>query len=144
MSQAGWRGWRVGLTTLFCLAFVVFGLLHTVSSTVLDAEWYQEVLDENDTYTRVYNQVLVDPEFKPILTDLTASLPIDRSIISSNLRLVIPPQTLRTTIQRAARSSSPTTSRPTVTISISSFSSAASATTCTCSSRTLPPTSSRT
>ena len=84
-TPRGWRGWRVGLTALFCVAFVVFGLLHTVSSTVLDAEWYQQVLDENDTYTRVYNQVLVDPEFKPILADLTASLPIDRSIIVARI-----------------------------------------------------------
>ena len=100
MSTTTARILRGVFGALFALSFLLFAVLMTVRYTVLDAAWYRDVLDENRTYARIYDEVLVDPEVKSVTDDLMAGLPVDRSLIDANLRLVIPPDTLRDTINR--------------------------------------------
>ncbi|MEX2256135.1 MAG: hypothetical protein WEC34_11910 [Acidimicrobiia bacterium] len=100
MSVRTARTLRIVLGALFTISFLLFVLLMTVRYTVLDAAWYREVLAENRTYARIYDKVLVDPEVKEVTDDLVGSLPIDRSLIDANLRLVVPPDTLRDTLDR--------------------------------------------
>jgi hypothetical protein len=85
---------------LFALSFLLFAVLLTMRYTVLDSAWYRETLVENDTVPRIYDEILVDPEVKEVTDDLLGNLPVDRSLIDANLRLVIPPDTLRDTLNR--------------------------------------------
>lgn len=89
-------------SVVFVAAFVVFALLTAVRWTVLDPAWHQRVLDDVDAYNRVYREVLVDPELAEITDDLLARLPVERSVIDANLRLVVPAATLRETVERAS------------------------------------------
>lgn len=93
-----------GLAFVFGLSFLVFALLSTFQTTVLDEHWYAGALAHTHTYDRVYNEVLPDPKLARETTDLLAGLPVDRSLVSANLRLVLPPATLHASINRIVRS----------------------------------------
>nr|MDT0664941.1 hypothetical protein [Micromonospora sp. DSM 115978] len=58
---------------------------------VLTADFYAQGLDRADAYERVYTEVLPDPAVE----DLLAGLPVDDSLVTANLRTVLPPSTLR-------------------------------------------------
>jgi hypothetical protein len=92
-----------GLALVFGLSFVVFSVLSTVQTTVLDEHWYQSALAHTHAYDRVYNEVLPDPKLARETRDLLAGLPVDRSLVSANVRLVLPPATLKAAIDRALR-----------------------------------------
>jgi hypothetical protein len=100
ISRRTARVLRGVLGALFVVSFLLFVVLLTLRYTVLDAPWYREVLAETNTYERVYDRVLVDPEVKSVTDDLVGNLPIDRALIDANLRLVIPPDTLADTLDR--------------------------------------------
>ncbi|MEB8338495.1 hypothetical protein OKJ99_13400 [Streptomyces endophyticus] len=67
----------------------------TVRGTLLDPGFHAAVLDEQHAYDRLYNEVLVDPEASPVTRDLLARLAVPEAQITSNLKLVLPPDTLR-------------------------------------------------
>ena len=95
---------RRGAAVLYIVAIVAFCALATARVTLLDAVWYQNLLEREDVYDRLYEEVLVDPELRELTDDLVADLPIDRSLVDSNLRLVIPPEALRESFERAITS----------------------------------------
>jgi hypothetical protein len=66
-------------------------LAATASTTVLSADFYGQALDRANAYDRVYTEVLPDPT----VDDLLADLPIDSSLVTANLRTVLPPSTVR-------------------------------------------------
>lgn len=84
----------------FVVAFTLAAVLFTLSNTALNADWYRDAVDSNNTYTRVYDRVLTEPEVARETRDLLAGLPIDHSIVAANIRLVLPPAALRATINR--------------------------------------------
>jgi hypothetical protein len=107
MVAASARGRRrrwVGVfsATTFVVAFVVIALVTVIRWTLLDPAWHQAVLDDVGAYERIYNEVLVDPELAAITDDLLARLPVDRSVVDANLRLVVPEATLRATAERVS------------------------------------------
>ncbi|MET8472492.1 hypothetical protein ABZY90_19100 [Streptomyces sp. NPDC006422] len=67
----------------------------TVRGTLLDPGFHSAVLDEQHTYDRLYNEVLVDPKSAPVTRDLLARLDVPEAQITSNIKLVLPPDTLR-------------------------------------------------
>ncbi|MFJ8929846.1 hypothetical protein ACIRLA_25015 [Streptomyces sp. NPDC102364] len=67
----------------------------TVRGTLLDPGFHAAVLDEQHAYDRLYNEVLVDPEATPVTRDLLARLAVPEAQITSNIKLVLPPDTLR-------------------------------------------------
>ncbi|MHC5256307.1 PI-PLC domain-containing protein [Streptomyces sp. UC4497] len=67
----------------------------TVRGTLLDPGFHAAVLDEQHAYDRLYNEVLVDPEASPVTRDLLARLAVPEAQITSNIKLVLPPDTLR-------------------------------------------------
>ncbi|MFJ8825995.1 PI-PLC domain-containing protein [Streptomyces sp. NPDC102467] len=67
----------------------------TVRATVLDPAFHASVLDESHAYDRLYNEVLVDPRASPVARDLLAGLRIPEAQVTSNIKLVLPPETVR-------------------------------------------------
>ncbi|MEV5608882.1 hypothetical protein [Streptomyces sp. NPDC052225] len=67
----------------------------TVRGTVLDPGFHASVLDEEHAYDRLYNEVLVDPRAAPLARDLLADLAVPEAQVTSNIKLVLPPETVR-------------------------------------------------
>ncbi|MDT0610374.1 PI-PLC domain-containing protein [Streptomyces lancefieldiae] len=87
-----------GEVLIWCVAVLSLTVLATaavVRSTVLDPEFYGQVLEDERAYQRFYDEVLVDPDSTPLARDLLDRLPVPQSTITSNLKVVIPPETLR-------------------------------------------------
>ncbi|MFJ9107517.1 PI-PLC domain-containing protein [Streptomyces sp. NPDC102283] len=81
------------LLAVLCVATVA--LAATVRSTVASPGFYQAVLDEESAYDRLYSEVLVDPETSPVTRDLLAHLPVPEALVTSNIKVVLPPATVR-------------------------------------------------
>ncbi|MEU9171649.1 hypothetical protein AB0D34_28295 [Streptomyces sp. NPDC048420] len=86
---------RVTALVVAVLCTAVVTLAATARSTVVSPGFYQSVLDEESAYDRVYDQVLVDPETAAVTRGLLARLPVPEAVITSNLKLVLPPETVR-------------------------------------------------
>ncbi|MFC9479215.1 PI-PLC domain-containing protein [Streptomyces griseus] len=81
------------LLAVLCVSTVA--LTATVRSTVASPGFYQAVLDEESAYDRLYSEVLVDPEISPVTRDLLAQLPVPEALVTSNIKVVLPPATVR-------------------------------------------------
>ena len=88
------------LITGFVLTFTLASVLLTLRTTVLNGSYYRHFIDANNSYQRLYDQVLTDPAVAREQRDLVAGLPIDHSLVSANIRFVVPPPTLRATVNR--------------------------------------------
>ncbi|MFF1838400.1 hypothetical protein ACFVXE_29975 [Streptomyces sp. NPDC058231] len=77
------------------LCTLVMALTATARSTVLSPSFYQSVLDGQRAYDRLYDQVLVDPEASGLTRDLLARLPVPEAVVTSNIKVVLPPATVR-------------------------------------------------
>ncbi|MEO3764273.1 hypothetical protein [Streptomyces sp. B5E4] len=102
VRRAGEAAPRRDAVVLRWLAFVVAALATTVlviagtaRSTVADAGFYRAALDREHAYDRLYDQVLVDPEASGVTRDLLARLPVPETVVTSNLKTVLPPTTAR-------------------------------------------------
>ncbi|MFI2435295.1 hypothetical protein [Streptomyces sp. NPDC018693] len=82
--------WAVAVLSLSVLAAAA-----VVRSTVLNPGFYGRVLDEERAYQRIYDEVLVDPHSAPVVRDLLGRLPVPEATVTANLKVVIPPETLR-------------------------------------------------
>ncbi len=94
----GNRGTRAIIALLLllavgCGAAAIGG--ETARSTILRRTTYDSALASTHAYDRLYSQVLPDPAAAAVTQDLLARLPIDPSLITANLRVVLPPATLR-------------------------------------------------
>ena len=67
----------------------------SVGATLLKRGAYDKALEAADAYNRLYTQVLPDPQARDVTANLLAHLPVDRSLVTANLRLVLPTATLR-------------------------------------------------
>lgn len=76
-----------------CIA--VLSIAATARRTVLEADFYQRTLDSQHAYDRLYDEVLVDPASSAVTHDLLADLPVHKDAVLANLKLVLPPTTLR-------------------------------------------------
>ncbi|MFB7653694.1 MULTISPECIES: hypothetical protein [unclassified Streptomyces] len=94
VRRSPWVGvltWCVAVLSLTVLAAAA-----VIRSTVLDPGFYGQVLEDERAYQRFYDEVLVDPGSTPFTSELLDRLPVPQSTITSNLKVVIPPETLRT------------------------------------------------
>ncbi|PAZ17157.1 hypothetical protein CLM62_04025 [Streptomyces sp. SA15] len=82
--------WVVALVSLTALA-----LGATLRSSMLDPDFYRRALDKERAYQRIYDEVLADPGSADLTRDLLGRLPVPESAVTANLKLVIPPETLR-------------------------------------------------
>ena len=86
---------RVAAAALAGLCVVTLAVAGTARATVLDRRYYQGVLDDEHAYDRLYDEVLVDPASAKVTSDLLARLPAPPTTVLSNLKIVLPPTTLR-------------------------------------------------
>ncbi|WP_427924443.1 hypothetical protein [Streptomyces sp. cg40] len=86
---------RVAALVLAVLATTVLTLAATARSTVVSPGFYRSALDEQRAYDRLYSQVLVDPRTAAVTRGLLARLPVPEAQVTSNLKLVLPPETVR-------------------------------------------------
>ncbi len=93
------------ISAALLLATVLAALVAIVSqsagSTLLTRAAYDKALADTDAYNRLYTQVLPDPQTGDVVDSLLAQLPVDRSLITANLRLVLPTSTLRGLVDEA-------------------------------------------
>ncbi|MBQ1159404.1 hypothetical protein KBZ21_14960 [Streptomyces sp. A73] len=80
---------------LAALCVTVLATIGTLRNTVLDRGFYQHVLDDERAYHRLYDEVLVSPEAQPVTRSLLARLPVPESVVTANLKTVLPPATVR-------------------------------------------------
>ncbi|MFF7182998.1 hypothetical protein [Streptomyces sp. NPDC008121] len=81
-----------------CTALLV--ILITINNTVANPKFYESVLDDNDAYSRIYDQILVDPQLSAVTSDLLARLPVPPGVVSANLKNLVPPSALRELTQQ--------------------------------------------
>ncbi|WP_411080526.1 hypothetical protein [Streptomyces sp. cmx-18-6] len=86
---------RVVAFVLAALSVMTVALTATVRATVLSPDYYQAVLHEESAYDRLYSDVLVDPAIAPVTRDLLAHLPVPEALVTSNIKVVLPPSTVR-------------------------------------------------
>ncbi|MBO1330396.1 hypothetical protein [Streptomyces sp. VRA16 Mangrove soil] len=101
MTTAGTRG-TVARRLLRAAAFVLAALATfclvaaaSLRATLLDPGFYASALDRERAYNRLYDEVLVDPRTAPVTRQLLAQLPIPEAQVTSNIKLVLPPDTVR-------------------------------------------------
>ncbi|MCK9924838.1 hypothetical protein MXD61_23720 [Frankia sp. AgPm24] len=80
----------LALVLVVAVGAVPLVLILTASRTVLNPAFYSQSLNRADAYDRLYTEVLPDPAVGALL----AGLPIDGSLITANLRTVLPPATV--------------------------------------------------
>lgn len=91
---------RIAALVLAVLATAVLTLTATARSTVVSPGFYRSALNEQKAYDRLYNQVLVDPKTAAVTRGLLARLPVPEAQVTSNLKLVLPPETVRDLTER--------------------------------------------
>ncbi|MFJ9624021.1 hypothetical protein [Streptomyces sp. NPDC101181] len=100
------RSGRLVPVLAFLLAAVcvtTIALTATVRGTVASPGFYGSVLDEESAYDRLYSEVLVDPELSPVTRDLLARLPVPEALVTSNIKVVLPPETVRSLTDQQIR-----------------------------------------
>ena len=85
----------VAAAVVAALCVTVLAVAATARRTVLEPGYYQQVLDGQHAYDRLYDEVLVDPASSPVTRDLLAGLPVGHDAVLANLKIVLPPTTLR-------------------------------------------------
>ncbi|MEU6124726.1 PI-PLC domain-containing protein [Streptomyces sp. NPDC047123] len=83
---------------VLALSTLVLVLAGCARATVVNRVFYQSVLDEQDAYERLYDEVLVDPATARVTRDLLGRLPVPEAQVTANLKNVLPPATLRTLV----------------------------------------------
>ena len=91
----------LGLVIFFGL--LVFLVERNVRDNFLTAEFYTESLSENDAYNRIYDEVLLDPEFEDTTDDLLGDIDISQEDIAGVARDIIPPDYLQDQVEGAVR-----------------------------------------
>ena len=82
------------------VAFLLFLLASNFSDKLLNAEFYTETLAEEDTYTRIYDEVLVDEQLRETTEDLLGDIKVvSQQDIVQLLRRVLPPEYVQSQVE---------------------------------------------
>jgi hypothetical protein len=85
------RAVAVAITGVVLFATVIL----TSAGVLVDKSFYENSLQDAHAYDRFYTQILADKKFNEVTDEMLGSLPVDKSLVTSNLRVIIPPSTLR-------------------------------------------------
>ena len=81
-------------------AFLAFLLASSFSDKLLSADLYTETLAGEDTYTRIYDEVLVDEQLKETTADLLGDIQVvSHEDIVQLLRKIIPPEYVQSQVE---------------------------------------------
>ncbi|WP_239393853.1 hypothetical protein, partial [Frankia sp. CiP3] len=89
------RPLRAVVIVVTALCWLATVALLTVHSTVQQPGYYERVLADAHVYERFYTEVLPDPRVVEVSGQLFAGLPVDQSLLTANLRVVVPPSSLQ-------------------------------------------------
>ena len=88
----------LGVAVFFGFLFVL--LLNNFSDKMLNTEFYSETIAEEDTYNRVYDEVLLDSELENTTSDLLGDFQVvNQAEIVELLREIIPPAYLQSQVE---------------------------------------------
>ncbi|PKB64755.1 MAG: hypothetical protein BZY80_02280 [SAR202 cluster bacterium Io17-Chloro-G2] len=91
----------------FVLGIIVFaGLILLVvggnlTGKLLDPDFYTGALAEQDTYNRIYTEILVDPDLELTTQDLLGNINVDQADIVPLLRDILPPEYIQAQVEEA-------------------------------------------
>jgi hypothetical protein len=100
-GAAQWRAVRWWAPVIAGLALTVLFLSITARLTVLDARYDQRAVARSNAYERLYTEVLPTPAAQRVLREALAPLPISPSFVLANNRLLLPPDVLSETVNKA-------------------------------------------
>ena len=84
----------LGVVVFFGFLFLL--LSNNFTDKLLSAEFYTDTISDQDTYNRIYDEVLLDPELESTTRDLLGDFQVvDQADIVGLLREIIPPEYLR-------------------------------------------------
>jgi hypothetical protein len=90
------------LGTIISTGFLLFLLVNTFSGKLLSADFYSRTLNQQDTYNRIYDEVLLDEEVKRSTQKLLGDIKlVDQEDIVGLLREIIPPDYLKSQLEGA-------------------------------------------
>ena len=99
--------WILRPIASFVLGIIVFaGLIlmavgGNLTGKLLDPDFYSGTLAEQDTYNRIYTEILVDPDLEQTTKDLLGDINVDQADIVPLLRDVLPPEYIQAQVEEA-------------------------------------------
>ena len=85
------------------LASLGFAIVDGVGDRFLSSDFYLDNLAENDVYDRIYDEVLLDPEFADTTRELMGGVQVPRHDVAGLAREIIPPGYLQDQVEGAVR-----------------------------------------
>lgn len=85
------------------LASLGFAAVDAVGDRFLTSGFYLDNLAENDVYARIYDEVLLDPEFADTTQELMGGVQVPRRDVAGLAREIIPPGYLQDQVEGAVR-----------------------------------------
>ena len=82
------------------LAFFLYLLFNVGDRHFLSADFYAEALAEQDVYTRVYDEVLVDPELEDTTRELLGNVDVPQDEVADLAKRIMPPEYLQRETER--------------------------------------------
>jgi hypothetical protein len=94
------------LGTIILVGFLLLLLVNNLSNRLLNADFYTRTLDEQDTYNRIYDEVLLDDAAKTTRAEWFQDIQlVDDEDIVPLLRAIMPPAYLRAEVEGMIQSS---------------------------------------
>ena len=89
------------LAVLLFFGFFGYVLISTFRDNFLTKEFYTESLSENSVYDRIYDEVLVDPEYETTKDRLLGDIDVSQQAVARVGRRIIPPNYLQDQVEGA-------------------------------------------
>ena len=108
-----WLGFRDGglasdtgliLAVVIIVGFICFVVVSGFRSNFLSADFYTENIAENSVYDRIYDEVLLDPEFERQTDYLVAGVEVPHEDVIEVTRSILPPAYLEAQVENALSS----------------------------------------
>jgi len=94
------------LGLVISVGFLLIVLENNLSGMLLNADFYSRTIAEQDTYNRIYDDVLLDPEMEKITQDLLGDIQVvSHKDIVGLLKEIMPPEYLQSQVDGAIRRS---------------------------------------
>ena len=89
------------LAVIVIVGFLCFLVVSGFRGNFLSAEFYTENLSENSVYGRIYDEVLLDPEFEKQTNYLMAGIEVPHKDVVEVTRRILPPSYLQSEVENA-------------------------------------------
>ena len=90
----------IALGILFFIAFFAYLLFNMIDSHLLSSAYYAEALSENNVYSRLYDEVLVDPALEDEAKELLGNVEVPQEDVAAVARNIMPPLYLQGETER--------------------------------------------